>query len=95
MRSEWVRYISVLETEPGVRRVVLFGSRAKVIHDRGSDIDSACFGIDLDLTAMNRLRSRFDDLPTPYTFDFVHYESITNEELVAHIDRVGIPILER
>jgi len=35
---------------------------------------------------------KLDELDLPYKIDIVHYNTITNEELKEHIDRVGIDI---
>ena len=36
--------------------------------------------------------SRLDDLTLPYSVDLIVYEQITEPELQAHIDRVGIDV---
>ena len=95
VRRDWERITAVLIGEPSLERVLLFGSRAKGTYERGSDIDLACYGSSLDITKMNRLRARIDELPTAYTVDLIRFESIENPDLSTHIERVGIPILER
>lgn len=81
----------VLHEEPSVRRVVIFGSRAKGTAKPGSDVDLAVWGA--DWTTLARLTARLQDQgPLPYFFDLVDYESITSPTLKDHIDRVGIEI---
>jgi hypothetical protein len=40
------------------------------------------------------LQTRFNqEMPVPHHVDLVHYESISNQDLIDHIDRVGISIV--
>jgi uncharacterized protein len=85
----------VLAGFPQVERAMLFGSRAKGTHKRGSDIDLALLGGDLDLQAIGRIESALDDLPLPYRFSLVVLGARTDPAVAAHIRRVGIPLFER
>lgn len=85
----------VLALFPTVEKVLLFGSRAKGTHKRGSDIDLALIGDSLDRETMGRIDSALDDLPTPYTFSLVILDQRLDKELAAHIRRVGIALFER
>jgi len=39
------------------------------------------------------LKTKFNqEMPIPHHVDLVHYESISNKDLIDHIDRVGISI---
>lgn len=69
--------------------VKIYGSRAKGNFQRGSDIDLA-FSCPVNCAA--KLLDALDNLPTPYLFDVTHYESLKNDALKSHIDRVGVPI---
>lgn len=82
---------AVLVRQKGLRGAVLFGSRAKGTARSGSDIDIAVTGLATQLDAA-RLASELDELPLPYKFDVVSEEKITNQALLDHIRRVGIPI---
>ena len=73
-----------------VETVVLYGSRAKGNYKQGSDIDLTFKGSQLNLSLLNKIALRLDDLYLPYTFDLSIYQQIDNMDLVAHIDRVGI-----
>ena len=75
----------------GVRRAVVFGSRAKGNWRGNSDIDIAVFG-DVRLP---KLSARLDELPMPYKFDVVDYEAISHKPLREHIDRVGVELFSR
>ena len=78
-----------LRKYPTIRWVKIYGSRAKGNYTRVSDID-LCFSSEKDISAS--LLAALDALPTPYFFDVTHYESIENEDLQSHIDRIGIII---
>lgn len=66
--------------------VKIYGSRVKGTDKPGSDIDLA-YSASQDVSAA--LLDALENLPTPYSFDVTHYESISNQALRAHIDRVG------
>ena len=73
--------------------VVLFGSRAKGNYKPGSDIDLAVNGDRVSPRIVAQLADCLnEETPLPYFFDVVHYETLDNQALVDHIDRVGIVI---
>lgn len=75
---------------PAVEEAILFGSRAKRTYRKGSDVDIALKGRKIDYGLVNILSALLNEESTmPYFFDIVHYDTLTNEELRAHIDRVG------
>ena len=86
---------SVLSRFPQVERAILFGSRAKGTHRRGSDIDLALVGVGLDWQTVGAIDTVLDDLPTPYGFSLVIFDERLDAEVAAHIRRVGIPLFER
>lgn len=73
-----------------VSRIVLFGSRAKNTHLKGSDVDIAISGDDLSLDDLNQLLVDLNESRLPYKVDLVNYDTIKNVNLVEHIKRVGI-----
>ncbi|MEM9090533.1 MAG: nucleotidyltransferase domain-containing protein [Cyanobacteria bacterium P01_F01_bin.53] len=74
-----------------VEQVVLFGSRAKGTYQQGSDVDLAIVGEGITHTTVLRLlESLNEERPLPYFFDVVDYNSLDDEPLRSHIDRVGI-----
>ena len=77
----------------GLRRAVIFGSRAKGNAKAASDVDIAVWGL-TDGRDVARLALELDDLPLPYKFDVVGFESIQNPDLKAHVERVGVPLFE-
>lgn len=86
---------SVLAKHPEVERAVLYGSRAKGNYKPGSDIDLTLFGEGLTCSTMTRVAGEMDELPTPYMVDLSIYDQLNNDDLKAHIDRVGMVIYER
>ena len=78
---------------PQIREVVLFGSRAKGTYKTGSDIDLAIKGDrPLPDVALNLQAWLNEELPIPYKVDVVDYHSLSRQNLIEHIDRVGISI---
>lgn len=91
---EWELIQSAIDQWPEITQVVLFGSRAKGNYKQGSDVDLAIQGDRITYRTVAGLADLLnEELPLPYFFDVVHYETIDQPELKAHIDRVGIPLL--
>ena len=81
---------AIFQKYSGIKQAVLYGSRAKGIHRRGSDIDlSLKTGEDFTFTNLLRIANDFDDSDMPYFVDVSIYDTISNPDLKAHIDRVG------
>ena len=78
-----------------IAEVVLYGSRAKGNYKPFSDVDIVLIGDDLSRTDVNRLYAAIDDSSLPSKFDISLLTSLKNEELIAHIERVGITIYKR
>ncbi len=79
----------VFRAFPEVDEATIYGSRAKGTYKNGSDIDVTLRGDKLNLTLLNQIRSRLDDLSIPQTFDLSIFSQIDNEDLLDHIARVG------
>jgi uncharacterized protein len=81
---------SIFRMYPGIKEVVLYGSRAKGNYRAGSDID-----ITLKTTSvfcwndLLRISANFEDSSLPYFVDVSIYDMLKNSDLTAHIDRVG------
>lgn len=89
------RIVSVLARYPEIEKAVLYGSRAKGKHKTGSDIDLTLFGDEMDFRLLTRLNHDLDDLLLPYQFDLSLFASLTHQDLIEHIQRVGIVFYER
>jgi len=67
------------------------GSRAKGNFKPGSDIDIALLGEGITPKILQKIAYQLNEETTmPYFFDLVHYESLANEALLAHINEFGI-----
>ena len=81
---------SIFRMYPGIKEVVLYGSRAKGNYRPGSDID-----ITLKTTSvfcwndLLRISGNFEDSDIPYFVDVSIYDTLRNSDLTDHIDRVG------
>ena len=96
----------VFEKYQFVNAVKLFGSRAKGNFKPGSDVDLVLFTEsalpDTEFTSekfIHQLALISDELeeqlPLPYFFDLILYNSIGNIKLKEHIDRVGVNFYNR
>jgi predicted nucleotidyltransferase len=74
---------------PEAERVTIFGSRATGTWRYNSDIDLCIRGKSLNAEIFERIQRGFNDLPVPYKFDVIQYETITNPALKEHIDSCG------
>lgn len=74
---------------PQVKKVVVYGSRAKGHYRPGSDIDLTLFGDNLDYQQCADIAAALDDLLLPYMIDLSVFDQLTHPELKDHIERVG------
>lgn len=77
-----------------IKKVVLYGSRAKGNYKPYSDIDITLIGTAISITLQNKIENELDDLLLPYKFDVSLFSKIDNEDLIDHINRVGIVLYE-
>jgi predicted nucleotidyltransferase len=80
---------------PEINEAILYGSRAKGNYKPGSDIDLTFKGEKLNITLLNQISLKLDDLFLPYTFDLSIFLHIKNTELLEHINRVGISFYKK
>ena len=79
----------VIKSNKKIRRVLIFGSRAKGNYKEGSDIDICLEADDLSVSELNNIRFKLDELLLPYKIDIIDMNYITNDELKEHVLRVG------
>ena len=79
-----------LKEFPSVHEAIVYGSRAKGNYRNGSDIDLTLKGKDLTLKILFSIEHKLDDLLLPYKIDLSLFNSIDNQDLIEHIERVGI-----
>ncbi len=81
---------------PEIEKAIIFGSRAMGNHKKGSDIDIAICGENVNHNITSRLNGKLnEELPIPYFVDVVNYNLINLEELKEHIENNGKIIYER
>lgn len=86
--------IAVLKKYPQIEQALIFGSRAKGNFKPGSDVDIVLKGSIHDITTEIGFSLNEDSL-LPYKFDVLDYNSISNQNLIDHINRVGIIFYEK
>ncbi len=79
---------------PSVSDAVIYGSRAKGSWKKFSDIDISLKGDDVSHKDLTDIMLKLDDLDIPFIVDVNRFSTITNEDLVDHINRIGISIAE-
>lgn len=83
---------AVFRARPRIERAILYGSRAKGSYRKGSDIDLCLEGQTLEVADLLTLGAEIDDLLLPWKVDLSLKHMIDNPNLLAHIERVGVPV---
>jgi len=87
---------TVLFDHKEVEEAILFGSRAKVTHHAGSDVDIALKGDCVDFQTVLSVSGQLnEESPLPYRFDVLDLKAVNSTELIDHIARVGVTIYPR
>lgn len=75
---------------PEIEQAVIFGSRAMGNYRKGSDIDIAIMGQNIDHHTTTRLSALLnEELPLPWFFDIVDFTHLSHPELARHIREHG------
>lgn len=82
---------SVFRRYPNIKKVVIFGSRAKGNYREGSDIDLAIIGDDISSAQISDIYLRIEDLELLYKVDILDYSKYKNTPIGEHIARVAKP----
>lgn len=92
LRSEDLKMITrVLEYFPEIEEALIFGSRAIGNYRRGSDVDIALKGNELQHITINKVSFMLnEETPLPYRFDVLNYNTLSSADLKNHIDTQGI-----
>lgn len=85
----------ILADYSAVKKAILYGSRAKGNYKKGSDIDLTLIGDALDHRILGEIAGRLEESPIPYQVDLSLWEQIDNQNLLEHIERVGVVFYER
>lgn len=86
------RLNTVFRQWPQIEAVVLYGSRAMGNYRYASDIDLCVVGESLSVQDLLKLDAAIDDLMLPWKIDLSLKHMIENPDLLAHIERVGVPL---
>lgn len=89
------KVVSLFKKYPQVEKAIIYGSRAKGSYRKGSDIDIVLIGAALTHNDLVAIEDKIDDLFLPYSFDLSLFKNITNEELIDHINRIGLTFYEK
>jgi predicted nucleotidyltransferase len=73
-----------------IKKVILYGSRAKGNYRLGSDVDLCIEGESLSLTQLLNIENELDDLLLPWKIDLSLKHKIDNPSLLQHIRDNGI-----
>lgn len=87
--------LKIFSSFPEIEKVILYGSRAKGEYQTGSDVDIVLYGEKLTKSDLNKIDIAIDDLLLPWFFDISIYHQISNNDMLDHIERVGIVIYQR
>lgn len=91
-QEELLQLKSFLDNQPKIKQAVLYGSRAKGTNKPFSDVDIALMGEELSQKDVKELLSIIYDTNFPYQVDIVLFHTLKNQDLIEHIQRVGVVI---
>jgi predicted nucleotidyltransferase len=74
---------------PKIKKVIIYGSRARGDYRKGSDIDLVLLGQELAINDVLRSEDELDELLLTYLFDISILHHIHQPDLLEHIGRVG------
>ena len=74
-----------------IESAIVFGSRAKGNYRNGSDIDIALKG-EISFDLRTKIALALDEIEIPFEIDLKVFNTISNQELIEHINRVGVSI---
>ncbi|MBI9033619.1 MAG: nucleotidyltransferase domain-containing protein [Bacteroidales bacterium] len=87
-----IEFQRIFSSFPMIDQVIIYGSRVKGTYKPGSDIDLTIKGKYIDYAMIAKVELALDDLNLPYMIDITIYDKIKNQELIDHIDRIGVII---
>ena len=94
LNPEYVTAITTIAQQfPAIQKIAVFGSWALGNAKRGSDIDLAIFGKDIDHKILAPFHAVLEDETIiPHFFDVLHFESLSSSDLIEHIHEHGVQI---
>ncbi|MCL2753317.1 MAG: nucleotidyltransferase domain-containing protein [Defluviitaleaceae bacterium] len=80
---------------PKIMRIFVYGSRSRGNYRKGSDVDLAFVG-EVSSRDIAWISSELnEELPTPYFYDVVHYDTIADEDFKRRVAEEGKVVYER
>lgn len=93
--SDLINISSLLMDFPDIEEAYIFGSRAMGNYTKGSDIDIALRG-DVNFEMISRINFLLnEETNMPYHFDVLNINELQNNDLIDHIERVGIKFFDQ
>ena len=92
--EELIQNIREIGQNYAIKKIVLFGSRARGDHKLASDIDLAIFLLP-EFNSRGRLTSNFEDLNTLLKIDTVFINETIDDKLLENIINEGVSLYER
>ncbi len=86
---------NVFKQYPKIKKVILYGSRAKGTHKPSSDIDLVIMTDNMEFEEYLQLQVQLDELMLPYAIDLSIFKDIEHEDLIDHIQRAGVIFYEQ
>ena len=80
--------VSTIYKNKKIKKIVLFGSRARGNYKKGSDIDIALFARSLSYDELMKIKVDIGELMLCYTIDIVDFYNLRNKNLKEHILRI-------
>jgi len=78
-----------------LEKVILYGSRAKGNYKKFSDVDITLLGKEMGVSDLFKLQDLLYESDLPYMYDVSLFKSLTNPDLIDHINRKGVVLWER
>ena len=88
----WKKLCELFAKKPKIEKVILYGSCAKGTYKPFSDIDITLLGDKLEHDDLLDIIDGIEDLLLPYMFDISLFSSLKNDNLIDHINRVGVEV---
>lgn len=85
----------VFHTHNSIEKVLIYGSRAKGNFKNGSDIDLTIISASTSSDELLLIANELDDLMLPYKIDLSLMRQIENNDLLDHIQRIGVIFYQR
>ena len=86
--------LQLVQQNPKVEEIWLFGSRAMGCHREGSDVDLCLVGDAITHVDRLQLMHAIDDLLLPWQVDLALHNELPSE-LLDHVNRVGVRLWQR